>query len=291
MNVNFSLKNMEKIIIKGELRTYKVSKPKINSESKSALIIALHGFSGNAQSIENISGLTSLAETLNCYIVYPNGYHTSETNLFYSWNAKFCCGNAFHKNSDDVLFIKELIHFFTSNHNINTNKIVVTGISNGAMMSHRIGIELGNMISAIFPVAGTIGTYDPQTKEKNLFPISSNPIDAILFHGLKDEFVPYNGGKGKRTTHPFLGINESVEYWKEVNKSDDNSKKEYLANGKVIKEEFNSVETFKKVILYTLKEGTHSWPGGSKGLISEGEPVPQEICSVSQIIADYIQEK
>ena len=274
---------MKKIDVNGITRSFHLVTPP-DLTKKSALIIALHGFSGNAKTIERISNLTEYATKYNFFVIYPNGFGSSSSVLF-SWNAQFCCGDAQKTNSDDVLFIKTLIEYIKSSYLIDEEKILVTGISNGAMMTHRIGIELGKIITGIIAVAGAIGTQDPKLFK---FDISKQPIDVIIFHGLKDNFIPFNGDKGV-TSDPnqFFPVINQVKYWVTVNQCDKIPIKEVLANGQVIKETYKSKLTQKKVIFYLLKEGTHTWPGGFTGLKSAGTPVPKTVCDASQIIIDF----
>ncbi len=274
---------MSKIDVNGTIRSFHlVVPPDLNK--RSALIIALHGFSGNAKTIERISNLSDYAKKYNFFVIYPNGFGTDK-NVLFSWNAKFCCGAAQKTNSEDVLFIKTLIEYMKKEFNIDEQKIIITGMSNGAMMTHRLGIELGNTVAGIVPVAGAIGTVHPHPFEHE---ISNHPIDVIIFHGLKDNFIPYNGEKGvTNDPNQFLPVFDQVKYWIKVNKCDEKPVKEILADGQVLKESYSSSITNKKVIYYVLPEGTHTWPGGSIGLKSAGIPVSKEICDTSQIIVDF----
>lgn len=283
MSKTFSLSQMNKITINGTVRTYNLILPPDPSK-KSALIIALHGFAGNAKTIERISNLNEYAHTYNLFIAYPNGFGTA-TSVMYSWNAKFCCGNAYNSNSDDVRFIKQLIEELKIKYKaINESKIIITGISNGAMMTNRLGMELGELINGIVLVAGAIGTKFPNQFS---FEISSTPLDVLIFHGLKDALIPYEGGIGSFSKKNFLPAIEQVHYWNLVNNCDPIPIKEFLANDQVIKESYTSSTTGKKVTFYSILEGTHTWPGGIKGVLAAGEPVSKEICDASQIIVDY----
>ena len=105
---------MSKIDVNGAIRSYDLVTPP-DPTKKSALVIALHGFSGNAKTIERISSLSDYAKKYNFFVIYPNGYGTDK-NVLFSWNAKFCCGAAQKTNSDDVLFIKTLIEYMKSNY-------------------------------------------------------------------------------------------------------------------------------------------------------------------------------
>ena len=281
----FNLSSMSKIEVNGTIRTYHLVVPPDQSK-KSPLVIALHGFSGNAKTIERISQLSEYAEKENFFVAYPNGFGQLG-NLVFSWNANFCCANAKIHSSDDVGFIKNLINYLCSQYSIDKNKIFITGISNGAMMTHRIGIELGNMIAGIIPVAGAIGTVYPKPFQFN---ISQYPVNVILFHGLKDTFIPFDGKKGvTQNPNQFLPVRDQVKYWVTVNKCQTEPLIEELAGEKLIKETYSSDITHKKVIFYLIKEGTHTWPGGVRGLTAAGEPVSKEICSASQIIVDFIK--
>lgn len=278
---SYSHSQMQKIDVDGTLRTFKLVIPPDTSK-KSSLIIALHGFSGNARTIEMVSGLTEYAKKYNFFVAYPNGYGTN-SSVFFSWNAEFCCGNAQSNNSNDVLFIRSLIQYISDSYNI--NKTFITGISNGAMMVNKIGIELGNIISGIIVVAGAIGTTYPRQFR---FDLSDLPLDVMIFHGQKDTFIPFKGDKGvKDDPNQFLPVSEEVDYWVRVNKCIKIPKKELLSDGQVIKETYISPETDKKVIVYILKEGTHTWPGGKKGLPTAGEPLSKDVCDASQILVDY----
>ena len=274
---------MSKIDVNGTIRSYNLVVPP-DLTKKSALIVALHGFSGNAKTIERISNLSEYAKKYNFFVIYPNGYGTVK-NVLFSWNAKFCCGAAQKTNSDDVLFIKTLIEHMKSNYLIDESKILITGMSNGAMMTHRIGIELGTLVTGIIPVAGAIGKVHLHPFRHE---ISKNPLDVIIFHGIRDTFIPYDDEK-KVTDNPnqFLPVVEQVKYWINANQCDEEPEKEVLADGQVIKETYSSEKTSKKVIFYVLTEGTHTWPGGVRGLQAAGEPVPKEICDASQIIVDF----
>ena len=276
---------MQFINVKETTRTYNLILP-TNLTKKSPLVIALHGFSGNAKTIEKISQLSEYAVKENFFVAYPNGFGLPG-NLVFSWNATFCCANAKIHNSNDIGFIKTLINFLCNKYPIDPRKIFITGISNGAMMTHRLGIELGDMVAGIIPVAGAIGTVFPRPFQ---FDISQHPLNVIIFHGLKDTFIPFNGDKGvTQNPNQFLPVKDQVKYWITVNKCNPEPIIETLAEGKVIKESYTSDITQKKVIFYLLKEGTHTWPGGIRGLTAAGEPVSKEICDASQIIVDFIK--
>ena len=60
------------------------------------------------------------------------------------------------ENTNDVAFIAALIDHLIKKFNADPKRVYATGMSNGAMMSYRLGCELSGKIAAIAPVAGNI---------------------------------------------------------------------------------------------------------------------------------------
>src|SRR5713226_6114518 len=101
-----------------------------------------------------------------------------------TWNSGNCCGYAMQNNVDDVAFLRALIDKLEHDYSVFFKRIFVTGISNGGMMSYRIGCELADKIAAIAPVEGA----------QNIDCRPSGPVSVIVFHGSADRLVPFNGG-------------------------------------------------------------------------------------------------
>ena len=56
-----------------------------------------------------------------------------------------------------MLFIQILIETLQEKYTINSSRIYATGISNGGIMTYRVGAELSHIFAAIAPVAAQIG--------------------------------------------------------------------------------------------------------------------------------------
>jgi polyhydroxybutyrate depolymerase len=72
---------------------------------------------------------------------------------------------------------------------IDTNRVYVTGLSNGAMMTSAVICAYANRIAAAAPVAGI--TLVPKCKPSRAVPV-------IAFHGTADPFLSYTGGLGPK---------------------------------------------------------------------------------------------
>src|SRR5688572_24879246 len=156
----------------GLTRSYVVRAPKklLKSDTPVPLVLVLHGGGGNAPNAEQMTGFTEKARREGFIVVYPEGYGRLKTALL-TWNAGHCCGHAMENKVDDVGFIRSLIDEVSGRYPIDARRIYVTGMSNGGMMTHRLGIELSDRIAAIAPVAATV--FGDEKKP-------SHPVAALM---------------------------------------------------------------------------------------------------------------
>jgi polyhydroxybutyrate depolymerase len=87
---------------------------------------------------------------------------------------------------DDVAFIRALLDELPRRWNIDANRICVTGFSNGAGMTFRLGLELADRLAAIAPVAGHLSVAGPRP---------GRPVPAFYLIGTADPLIPMAGGK------------------------------------------------------------------------------------------------
>ena len=160
-------------------RSYRAYIPKSLAPNGNALVIALHGSGGDADSFAPVTGFDALAETGHFVAVYPDGYHQT-------WNAGRCCGDAVIQGSGDVAFIRGLIELFEADPTLHIDPaaIYVSGFSLGGMMAYRIGCELADRIAAIGVVSGVLVYESCQP---------SRSVPLVHIHGTSDHVVPYEG--------------------------------------------------------------------------------------------------
>lgn len=157
---------------------------------------------------------------------------------------------------DDVGFVRVLIEELARNFQIDRRRIYATGFSNGAMLCHRLGVELSDQIAAIAPVSGDLGVDGPSP---------ARPVPVIEFHGLKDPNILFEGGVGPNQFQrlPHRSIPATIDFWVAANH----------CAGKPVDSREDDVLIWKRyappagakgapVELYVLKEGGHTWPGG-----------------------------
>jgi len=106
------------------------------------LVIDLHGWTETPSEQRAVSGFDSLADSEGFIIVWPYG-------LCNSWNSgETCCPPASEDKIDDVGFIRKLVEQVSGQHNIDLNRIYVTGLSNGCSMTQRLANEASDIMAA-----------------------------------------------------------------------------------------------------------------------------------------------
>lgn len=269
----------QSLVFAGRARTYRVHLPRgIGDEVALALVIVLHGGGGNAESAARMTQMSALADKEEFIVVYPDGTGKLYDKLL-TWNSGNCCGYALDQKIDDVGFLRALIEQLQRDYPINARRIYATGMSNGGMMSYRIGCELSDKIAAIAPVAGALNVECKPTV----------PISVIAFHGTNDQHVLYDGGKPKVQADPHPREDQSVAYainfWAQHNQCAPTPTR--VERGNIVHDTYSNCANGIGVELYTIKGGGHAWPHGQRGaLIGD---VPTREISATELMWEFFK--
>lgn len=283
----FSLDIKKRTVVDGVDRYYFVHLPyRYKKENKMPVVFVLHGGLGNAQTAMRMTDMNSLADKEKFIVVYPNGTGRFK-NRFLTWNASYnCCGYAMREEIDDVKFINKVIEEIKNDYNVDKQRIYVSGMSNGGMMSYRLACELSKKIAAIAVVAGALNY-------QYCSPVDTVPV--IIFHGKKDYHVPFNGGVGKKSVGRFYRkkyglepradqpVDTAVDFWCKNNGCQPTAK--VIENEQLIKKVYDQCVDETELVLYIIKNGGHSWPGGVKLRKRADDPVEDIVAT--EIIWDF----
>ena len=181
-------------------RAYRVHRPaNLPHNRRAPLVVVLHGGFGTGAQAEKSYGWDAVADRYGFIVAYPDG-------IGRSWHAgPQCCAESMKRDLDDVGFLNTVIRTIESSENVDPKRIVVTGMSNGAMMSYRMACESPLPLLGIAPVAGT--TLVPCSKPQQL--------SILEIHGTADRNIPFNGGLGQgpgRVTTP--PIPDLIAQWR-----------------------------------------------------------------------------
>lgn len=187
-------------------RQYRIHIPDQLPESP-ALVIAMHGYSGNNNEMMNDYGWTQLADERGFVVAFPNGTRDQ-------WNLRFWdVDYAFHEgiDIDDDGFIRELALHLQELHSLDPNKTYATGFSNGAEMSFQLACREPETFEAFAPIVGmmmdTLFTDCNPTIARPILALNGTLDDTTLWDGDMAD----SGGWG-----PYHSIPETIAFWASI---------------------------------------------------------------------------
>lgn len=228
------------------------------SDDPQPLLVALHGGGGSAENMLRKTRLGDHAEDDGFILVVPQGTPLTKFDNIRTWNAAHCCGTAKEDGTNDVAFLDALVEAFDERYAIDTNRVGVTGHSNGGMMAHAYGAK-SDTATHIMPVAGAIGGRFPADGELEVIPVPEHDApEVLIIHAEDDDRVPYDGGEGNNlgTQQRYdMSVDEAVTFWEDAGAT---------------------------VELVTVTGG-HGWPGGEADIAK----APKEP-DASQLVVDFL---
>jgi polyhydroxybutyrate depolymerase len=220
--------------------------------SRVPLVFCLHGGGGTPFTASRQMKMEDTAEKYGFMAVYPTSGKKG------CWNVGLRNDKRRQSHADDVGFISYLIDWLVKNAGVDKNRVYVTGLSNGAMMSYQLACSLSEKIAAIAPVGGAMMNRNLCSRE--------NPVAVFHVHGVEDKLVPYTGGstqsvflKMAGVSDDFSSLSDSMKFWKSANGCNEKNPPVLSDDGQC---HFCHGDSGYDVKWCLLKEHGHSWPGG-----------------------------
>jgi len=231
----------------GEKREYLLYVPRSYDRARpTPLVISMHGAGLWGASQRDISRWNDLADAKGFIVVYPSGVGGKGVRI---WRAE--PGEDLAK---DVKFISELIDTISAQYNVDSTRIYANGLSNGGGMSFALSCTLSNRIAAVGMVAAA------QTLPWRWCP-DQRPMPMIAFHGTADTHVPYNGGSSWLSPRPWPNVPQWTANWARRNHCERQPRDSSIATD-VVRRTYTGCADGAPVVLYTIRGGGHTWPGG-----------------------------
>ena len=225
------------------------------------LVLMFHGGGGTPAYAERESKFSELADHEGFLVAYPEG-------IGKSWNDGRGIQDipAQGKNIDDLGFISALIDDVSKDYPVNRKMVFATGISNGAIFTHYLAMNLSDRIAAIAPVAGGIGqavasSFDP-----------AQPVSVLIIQATTDPLVPYNGGDvtifGLKKHAGIISTDDTIQKWGKFDHCNPQAVIEDLPNrdpddGCVEKKfTYGKGANGTEIVLIQIIGGGHTWPDG-----------------------------
>jgi len=234
------------VVSSGQEREYLLHVPKSYDPAKpTPLIISLHGGAGWPAMQKETSRWNTLSESQGFIVVYPSGISGRGPR-------------AWHMNpsglAKDVRFISDLIDTLKAAYNVDSTRVYADGLSNGGGMAFVLSCTLSDRIAAVGMVASAqFLPFDWCTDRR--------AVPMIAFHGTADRTVPYHGGKSWVAPVAFPGMPTWAADWARRNRCGSDPVESAVA-ADVTRLEYTNCADDTAVVLYTVKGGGHSWPGG-----------------------------
>src|ERR1035438_9748711 len=158
-------------------------------------------------------GWSTLANQYGFILVQPASTWDPATTQW-NWNAYFMDAAFPAPAPDDSGFLRQLIVNLTAQYKVNPNMVYVTGMSSGAQMTERVGVEISDLVAAIAPASGQmVGQQNPPP---GLPGNAMAPISVQEWHGTLDKNLwPCNYGTTKYSGVTFTldTVDDTFNYW------------------------------------------------------------------------------
>ncbi|WP_328353054.1 esterase [Mycobacterium sp. NBC_00419] len=162
----------------GMQRTYVLHVPP-GLQNPSGLVINLHGAGQTGAIQAGVTNYNAIADRYGFVVAYPDG-------IDMSWADGRGASVPDRDGVDDVGFLAALIGQLSRDFGIPPGRVFVTGMSAGAFMANRLACDRADLVSAVAPVAGTLGVGVACNPSK--------PVSVLAIHGTDDPVVPFAGG-------------------------------------------------------------------------------------------------
>jgi polyhydroxybutyrate depolymerase len=223
------------IMVGGQPRTVKVHVPaSYDPAVATPVVLNIHGRTQDASAQATMSHAIAKSDAAGFILVHPQSA-TSPT----SWNSGTCCDPATTNNIDDTGYFAKLLDELEAKLCVDPDRVFAMGMSNGAYEAHTLGCKMADRIAAIGPVAGLL-LQSPCSP--------SRALPAMLINGTADSLSQYQY------------VDQGVTFW--TGKNHCSTQMQTYQQGDVTCVTHGGCTDGADVVLCTVQDGGHQWPGG-----------------------------
>ncbi len=223
------------------------------------LVVVLHGGSGNATSVQGFTRMNLVADANDFHVLYPEGGATTPIGGF-AW-ADGRGTTADDAGIDDVDFVNVLIDSIVASHSVDTQRIYLTGFSNGGFLAQKIACEQNDKFAAISALGAT------QNIPLNNACAPGRAIPMIMMHGTADSSVPNEGGNMANVPDDVIGAMALMAFWQQNNNCSSSLDSTALPdvvtddNSTAVQFDYTDCDCGADVRHFRLNDAGHTWPG------------------------------
>jgi polyhydroxybutyrate depolymerase len=233
-----------------------------NPDANPGVVIVFHGGSiGSASQLEGTIGMDAVADREGFLTVYPE-------TLDKNWTDGRI---ATQGGPDDVGFTRDIVNYLKATYGVSSSKVFATGLSNGGIFTYKLACDAPGLVKAIAPVSANMA----EQQRADCRPSQGMPL--MMFMGTADPLMPYDGGMPKLAsviekfkgplTDAMVSSPDTAAYWAQVNGCSGSSTRDLadpVNDGTTVSETDYSGCNSGGVVLYSVNNGGHAWPGTGK---------------------------
>jgi polyhydroxybutyrate depolymerase len=250
----------ESLAFGGRERTYRLYVPPRLGPA-APLLVVLHGGGGGGAGMEALTarGFNRRADEAGVLVVYPDGVE-------HGWNdgRHDLRTRAVREAVDDVGYLRALVATLGRRYPLDRERVFVTGISNGGMMTLRLACDAADLYTGFVAVAASLGADTAGRCQ----PAAARPV--ALIDGTEDPLVPFAGGEVKvlgARRGRVLGAEATAAAFRGFagcSGVDSEPPLDRIADdGTVlVVRRAAGCRSGTSVVLYEVQGGGHAWPGG-----------------------------
>ncbi len=179
------------------------------------LVLLMHGGGRSmrhALDREGTRDWVDLADEAGFVLIAPNGVDPrtgSTSGGHQQWNdLREPFGRA-DSDADDVAFVGRLVEWTVEHHQVDRERVFVTGSSNGGMMAQRLLIESPDTFAAGASFIANLPAHQVLERPRSAVPL-------LLANGTDDPLMPWSGGDvGKGRRGAVISVAETRAWWAE----------------------------------------------------------------------------
>jgi polyhydroxybutyrate depolymerase len=261
--------------------------PTFDGKRQLPVVIMLHGAGGTGRQAMEQTGWDRKADHEDFIAVFPDAIaeHPKLPASFLlnpqSWNDGSGRQASGKRNDADVQFIGYIIDTIEARYGADPSRIYVTGFSNGASMTFRIGAELSEKVAAIAPVAGHLFVHDHQLKRA---------LPTLYIIGRDDPLELPAGGvlriRGEQIEQP--PIEQNLRQWRDLDQCAMAPNSEARTDG-VERIVFGECGEGAEVVEYFISDMGHIWPGGINRLPPRLVGKPSDKLNATDVIWNFFK--
>ncbi|MCD4686849.1 MAG: hypothetical protein K8S97_13025 [Anaerolineae bacterium] len=242
--------------------------PAYDSVTPVPLVIVLHGAGMNGTSTMVATDFNTQADLHGHMVAYPDGVG-GYWNYYDAADVPGDWGDYPYYN--DTKYISDLIAHLSTTYAVDSSRVYLVGYSNGGMLGLRLRCEIGSQL------AGTVAVGASLTLDVAQYSTAPDPSPVLLVVGTQDGAFPWLGyampledGSIDLT----FSINQAMMYLSTLNQCDQGTHTVDVTAPnspvRIMQDTYSGCANDTTVMLYSLLQIGHDWPGHFALLLSDG---------------------